>query len=34
MTALARSRIERLTGNVSGLTYAVSIANNAPAAPA
>ena len=30
MTTLASSRIERLSGNVSGLTYETSIASSAP----
>ncbi len=34
MTTLASSRIERLSGNVSGFTYETSIASSAPATPA
>ena len=34
MTTLASSRIDSVTGNVSGLTYAFWIAKSAPATPA
>ena len=34
MTTLASSRIDRVSGNVSGLMYAFWIANSAPATPA